>query len=61
VREIEDELAAAIFTCTESRNDLAISKQQFTVKSLGILANYRKRQTASKLLQNLKTLHTLVN
>ncbi|OXA57412.1 syndetin [Folsomia candida] len=59
VREIEDDLEAAIFTCTESRADLAIAKQHFTTKSLGILANYRKRQAALNLLGSLRTIDTL--
>jgi len=61
VREIEDDLEAAIFTCKESRADMAIAKQQFTTKSLGILANYRKRQAALNLLSSLRTIDTLVS
>lgn len=61
VREIEDELEAALFTCQESRADLSISKRQFTTKSLGILANYRRRQAAVLLLNSLRTIGTLVN
>jgi hypothetical protein len=60
VREIEDDLEAAIFVCKESRSDMAIAKQQFTTKSLGILANYRKRQAALNLLSSLRTIDTLV-
>ncbi|CAL8147667.1 unnamed protein product [Orchesella dallaii] len=59
VREIEDELEAALFTCKESRNDMRIAKQQFTTKSLGILANYRRRQAGVLLLKSLRTIGTL--
>ena len=61
VREIEDDLVAAIFTCQAGREDLALTKEQFTSKSLGILANYRKRQSLTELLASLKTIHTLVS
>ncbi len=61
VREIEDELVAAIFTCQEGRRDLSLTKEQFTSKSLGILANYRKREAATSLLKSLRTIHTLVS
>ncbi|CAG7731237.1 unnamed protein product, partial [Allacma fusca] len=59
IRTIEDQLKAALFVCHESRGDLAVAKTQFTTKSLGILANYRKRQVAMTLLKSLRTINTL--
>lgn len=61
VREIEDELETALYTCQASRADLSIAKSQFTTKSLGILANYRRKQAAGVLLNSLRTIDTLVS
>ena len=43
------------------RADLKLAERQFTTASLGILANYQKRQIVEELLNNLNTIKTLVN
>ncbi|PSN30261.1 Syndetin [Blattella germanica] len=53
------ELQATLFVCREGRRELNLAKRQFTTASLGILANYRKRQLVQGLLHSLNTIKTL--
>ncbi len=43
------------------RRQLAIAKDDFTAKSLGLLANYRKRQQLVSMMESLHTIKTLVS
>ncbi|KAJ9592435.1 hypothetical protein L9F63_015851 [Diploptera punctata] len=59
VLQVQQELQATLCVCREGRRDLKLAKQQFTTASLGILANYRKRQVVEGLLHSLNTIKTL--
>lgn len=61
VLQIQRELEETINTCQKSRGNLALAKVQFTTASLGILANYRKRQLVQDLLLSLNAIRNLVN
>ena len=54
------DIGVALAICRESREHLSLAKQQFTTASLGILANYKRKQIIYQLLKNLKTIKTLV-
>lgn len=58
---LQEALQDALEICRMGRVDLKLAKSQFTTASLGILANYRKRQVVEKLLNNLNTIKTLVS
>ncbi|EEB14977.1 conserved hypothetical protein [Pediculus humanus corporis] len=53
------DIGVALAICRESREHLSLAKQQFTTASLGILANYKRKQIIYQLLKNLKTIKTL--
>lgn len=61
ILEVQQELQATLCVCREGRRDLNLAKRQFTTASLGILANYRKRQLVQGLLHSLNTIKTLVS
>lgn len=61
VLQIQRELEETIDICQKGRNSLSLAKVQFTTASLGILANYRKRQLVQELLLSLNTIRNLVN
>lgn len=60
IETITQELNETILVCQNGRKELNTAKKQF-VTSLGILANYRKRQLVQNLLHSLNTIKTLVN
>ncbi|KAK7862939.1 hypothetical protein R5R35_004896 [Gryllus longicercus] len=57
--DIHNELNMALRICREGRTSLNLAKRQFTTASLGILANYQKRQVVQGLLHNLNNIKTL--
>ncbi|KAK2140314.1 hypothetical protein LSH36_1395g00066 [Paralvinella palmiformis] len=59
VIELQENLTTAATVCHNSRRKLNDAKQNFTTASLGLLANYRKRQQLIALLKSLKTIKTL--
>jgi hypothetical protein len=61
IQEVQEELLAMLRVCRGGRRDLNLAKRQFTTASLGILANYRKRQVVQGLLHSLNTIKTLVS
>ncbi|XP_066997108.2 syndetin [Anabrus simplex] len=58
-KEIHNELTYALRICREGRRDLSLAKRQFTTASLGILANYKRRQVIQGLLHNLGSIKAL--
>lgn len=58
---IQEQLQDVLEICRMGRADLKLAERQFTTASLGILANYQKRQIVEELLNNLNTIKTLVN
>ncbi|EZA61334.1 Coiled-coil domain-containing protein [Ooceraea biroi] len=56
---LQEQLQDILEICRIGRTDLKLAKTQFTTASLGILANYQKRQIVEELLSNLKTIKTL--
>lgn len=58
---IQEELQDMLEICRMGRADLKLAERQFTTASLGILANYKKRQMIEELLNNLNTIKTLVS
>lgn len=61
ILKLQEKLQDVLEICKMGRSDLKLAKEQFTTASLGILANYRKRQTVEDLLNNLNTIKTLVS
>ncbi|XP_043272712.1 syndetin isoform X2 [Venturia canescens] len=59
ILKTEDQLGEMLQICRTGRSNLNLAKKQFTTASLGILANYRKRQIVQELLNNLSTIKTL--
>lgn len=59
--KIQEQLTIVVNICKMSRSDLTLAKKQFTTASLGILANYKKRQILQELLYSLNTIKTLVS
>lgn len=60
ILKTEDQLGDMLQICRTGRSNLNLAKKQFTTASLGILGNYRKRQIVQELLNNLRTIKTLV-
>lgn len=60
VQEILEQVKDTLDQCRESRKQLAVCGKQFSA-SLGILANYRKRKLAQRLLSNLNMIKNLVS
>ncbi|XP_017890539.1 syndetin [Ceratina calcarata] len=56
---IQEQLQDVLEICRMGRADLKLAERQFTTASLGILANYKKRQIVEELLNNLNTIKTL--
>ncbi|XP_033345590.1 syndetin isoform X2 [Bombus vosnesenskii] len=56
---IQEQLQDVLEICRMGRADLKLAERQFTTASLGILANYQKRQIIEELLNNLNTIKTL--
>ncbi|XP_076244228.1 vacuolar protein sorting 50 isoform X1 [Calliopsis andreniformis] len=56
---IQEQLQDVLEICRMGRADLKLAEKQFTTASLGILANYQKRQIVEELLNNLNTIKTL--
>ncbi|CAK9828590.1 Vps50 [Anthophora retusa] len=56
---IQEQLQDVLEICRMGRADLKLAERQFTTASLGILANYKKRQIVEELLKNLNTIKTL--
>lgn len=59
IEKISGLLDDTLEVCKTGRSDLDAAKKQF-ITSLGILANYRKRQLVQNLLHSLNTIKTLV-
>ncbi|XP_064648148.1 syndetin-like [Lineus longissimus] len=59
VMELQQSLQTASVVCANGRRYLSNAKEDFTTASLGLLANYRKRQQLVGLLKSLKTIKTL--
>ncbi|XP_015119405.1 syndetin [Diachasma alloeum] len=59
ILKLLEQLRDVLEICRMGRFDLNLAKKQFTTASLGILANYRKRQTVQQLLNSLNTIKTL--
>lgn len=59
ILDVLEQVKSALELCKTSRKELCIAGKQFST-SLGILANYRKRKLAQNLLNNLKTIKSLV-
>ncbi|XP_067934677.1 syndetin-like [Watersipora subatra] len=59
VMELQQCLCTALTICTNSRLSLKHSQQEFTVASLRMLANHRKRQQLQGIMRSLKTIKTL--
>ncbi|CAG9770249.1 unnamed protein product [Ceutorhynchus assimilis] len=58
IEDILEQVKDTLNDCRESRKQLAIAGRQFSA-SLGILANYRKRKLAQRLLGNLNMIKNL--
>ncbi|XP_047487381.1 syndetin-like [Penaeus chinensis] len=59
VVELQKEIYMEIGLCVEGRRKLAQGRSQFTSASLGILANYSKRQKIASVIRSLRTVRTL--
>ncbi|XP_033120612.1 syndetin-like [Anneissia japonica] len=59
VTDLQASLQTANVICTNGRRQLEVSKQGFTISSLSIMANYRKKQQLLSLMKSLHTIKTL--
>ncbi|KAI8780481.1 syndetin-like [Biomphalaria glabrata] len=59
VMDLQRTLQAAGLVCQTGRKHLSHARKSFTVASLGLLSNYRKRQQLIGLLKSLRTIKTL--
>lgn len=59
VMELQQTLNSASEICSKGRRNLHRARQGFTLSSLGLLANHRKRQQLVALLKSLHTIKTL--
>ncbi|XP_042224394.1 syndetin-like [Homarus americanus] len=59
VTELQKEVIKGVSLCVEGRNKLAQGRSQFTSASLGILANYSKRQKIASVIRSLRMIRTL--
>lgn len=59
ILQLQEQLQGVLEICRMGRADLQLAKTQFTTASLGILANYQRRQVVEELLNNLNTIKTL--
>lgn len=58
---LQEQLQDVLEICKMGRSDLKLAEKQFTKASLGILANYQRRQVIQELLNSLNTIKTLVS
>lgn len=61
IQLLQDQLQDVVEICKIGREDLKLAEKQFTKASLGILANYQRRQVVQELLNSLNTIKTLVS
>lgn len=61
IQQLQEQLRDVLEICKKGREDLEGAKTQFTTASLGMLANYQRRQVVQELLTNLNTIKTLVS
>ncbi|CAL1535105.1 unnamed protein product [Lymnaea stagnalis] len=59
VMDLQRTLREAGAVCQSGRRQLSHARESFTIASLGLLANYRKRQQLTGLLKSLRTIKTL--
>ncbi|XP_076450690.1 syndetin-like [Babylonia areolata] len=59
VMELQRTLQSASSVCVSGRRQLQHARSSFTIASLGLLANYKKRQQLVVLLKSLGTIKTL--
>lgn len=59
VTALQTNLQLAAVICTNARRQLGVAKEGFTEACLGLLANQRRRQLLTGLLQSLRTIKTL--
>ncbi|XP_034238333.1 syndetin isoform X2 [Thrips palmi] len=59
IQNLQSILRETLSICRDGRSKLNTGKQQLTTTSLGILANYRKRQLLRGILHSLNTIKTL--
>ncbi|XP_041367289.1 syndetin-like [Gigantopelta aegis] len=59
VMDLQKKLQLAGVICRKGRKQLSWARESFTTASLGLLANYRKRQQLVGLLKSLRTIKTL--
>ncbi|XP_070199146.1 syndetin-like [Littorina saxatilis] len=59
VMELQRTLQSASSVCLKGRRQLQHARSSFTIASLGLLANYKKRQQLMGLLKSLHTIKTL--
>nr|XP_045603375.1 syndetin-like [Procambarus clarkii] len=59
VTELQTEVIKGVGLCVEGRKKLALGRSQFTSASLGILANYSKRQKIASVIRSLRMIRTL--
>lgn len=59
VMELQREVIREVGLCVEGRRKLAQGRSQFTSASLGILANYSKRQKIASVIRSLRMIRTL--
>ncbi|XP_066969096.1 syndetin [Macrobrachium rosenbergii] len=59
VTELQKEIIKEVGLCVEGRKKLALGRSQFTSASLGILANYSKRQKIASVIRSLRMIRTL--
>ncbi|KAK4316854.1 hypothetical protein Pmani_012030 [Petrolisthes manimaculis] len=59
VTGLQTEVIKEVGLCVEGRKKLAQGRTQFTSASLGILANYSKRQKISSVIRSLRMIRTL--
>lgn len=61
VIDVQKQLVETLDIVRQGREHLNTAKTNFTTASLGILANYRKRNVIRDLLRSLNTIKTLVS
>ena len=61
ISQLQNDIGEALGICRNSRQCLNKAKQQFTTASLGILANYKRKQSIFQLLKSLNMIKTLVS
>ncbi|CAH1787995.1 unnamed protein product [Owenia fusiformis] len=59
VIDLQESLQTATVVCKNGRRQLSSAKERFTTASLGLLANYKKRQKLVGLLNSMSTIKTL--